>query len=157
MALTEQEKKTMKAYNIGYTLSIYEPKLLDNIIRNNPDNEFVRAMQTGRDHHEFHAGIPRKDHTRDFKNGYYNGRTLAEFSPEVMDRMLKSDGVSKDFKNGLTAAKTEFSIKEIKAKAAQEKTQQNADAPAPEWLQKKQEANKNQAPAKRKAKDIDRD
>jgi hypothetical protein len=57
MALTDDDKKLARAYNVGYLLSTYEPRLLDKIVKDNPKNEFVKAMQVGRDHREFHANI----------------------------------------------------------------------------------------------------
>lgn len=120
MILTEDEKKIAKAYNIGYILSVHEPRLLDQIIRRNPNNDFVKSMRIGRDHREFYANIPRKDYSPDFKNGFYNGRSLAEHNPELVERLLKSKGVSKDYKRGIESAKKEFAIRSIQQKMNQE-------------------------------------
>jgi hypothetical protein len=120
MAVTDEEKRLARAYNIGYTLSSYEPRLLDKMIKSNPNNEFVKAMQVGRDHHQFHAGIPRKDLNREFKNGYYNGRTLAEHDPEMINRLKGTKGINKNYKNGLEAAQKEYAIRSIQQKINEE-------------------------------------
>jgi hypothetical protein len=127
MRLTNEEKKLARAYNIGYTLSTYEPRLLDKFIKSNPNNEFVKAMQVGRDHQEFHAGIPRKDYNREFKNGFYNGRTLAEHDPAMIDRLVETKGLNQDYKKGLESARKEYSIRSI-----QQKVNEEPKAPAKE-------------------------
>ncbi len=116
MALTDDEKKMTRGYNIGYMLSTYEPRILAEVIRRNRENEFVKAMQVGRDHQEFHANIPRNDYTREFKNGFYNGRTLAEHSPELIDRLMTTKGLAKDYKRGLESAQKEHTVRAIQKK-----------------------------------------
>ncbi|MXV16905.1 hypothetical protein [Hufsiella ginkgonis] len=158
MALTEEEKKIARAYNIGYTLSNYEPRLLNKIIKDNPKNDFVRAMQVGRDHQEFHANIPRKDYTREFKNGFYNGRTLAEHDPSMINRLVMTKYLNKDYKKGLEAAQTEYAIKSIQEKMKEGSKSTDKDFSTPKWLERKSES-KEVAPAqkdKSKGKDIDR-
>lgn len=120
MALSEEEKKIAKAYNIGYLMSTYEPRLLADIIRRNPTNEFVKSMQIGRDHQEFSANIPRKDYSPAFKNGFYNGRTLAEHNPQLINKIMNSKGINKDYKKGLESARKEYAIKGIQQKINQE-------------------------------------
>jgi hypothetical protein len=113
MSLTVDEKRTARAYNIGYLMSVYEPQLLENIIKRNPNNEFIKAMQLGRDYNEFHTNVPRKDYNREFKNGFYNGRALVENSPEIIERLITTKGLNKDYKKGLESAKKEFTIQSI--------------------------------------------
>lgn len=114
MPLSEEEKRMVRAYNIGYELSTYEPKMLEKIIKANKNNEFVKMMRIGRDHREFHANIPRKDYTPEFKNGFYNGRTLAENNPKLLDRLETAKGVTKDYRAGMAAAKQEYALMQIK-------------------------------------------
>jgi hypothetical protein len=77
-------------------------------------------MAIGRDHHEFHANIPRKDYSREFKNGFYNGRTLAEHNPELITQLISDKGGNKDYKKGLESARKEYQIKGIHQKMSHE-------------------------------------
>lgn len=121
---TDQEKKIARAYNIGYALSVHEPKLLEKIIRQNPGNEFVKAMAVAKDHHEYAAGIPRKDHTREFKNGFRNARTLAEHDPELIKKLIASKDTNKEYKAGLEAGQREYAIRETMKRMQREREQQ---------------------------------
>ena len=121
MAITQEEKEIARAYNVGYVLSTYEPRLLEQIIKNNKDNEFVRTMTIAKDHHEFNIGLPRKDFTTDYKNGFFNARTLAEHEPELLDKMIASKDLDKDFVNGLKAGKKEYKVRETMARMKQER------------------------------------
>jgi hypothetical protein len=93
---------------------------MDQIIKNNPKNEFVKAMQTGRDHHHFNVNIPRKDYSQEFKNGFFNGRTLAEHDPKMIDNLLSGKGLHKDYKKGIEAAKKEHEILSIQERLKKE-------------------------------------
>ena len=119
MALTDEEKKLARAYNVGYLMSTYEPRLLETIIKQNPKNEFVKGMQVGRDHREFNANIPGK-YSREFKNGFFNGRTLAEHQPGMIERLTKSKGLNKDYKAGLESARKEYEVLSIQKKMNKE-------------------------------------
>lgn len=110
MILTEAERRMFKAYNIGYLLSQHEPALIDKIIKGNPKSDFVKMMAVGRDHHHFNANIPRKDHSPQFRNGFHNGRTLAEHQPGMIERLIDGKGFHKDYKRGLEAAQKEYEI-----------------------------------------------
>ncbi|TFF37271.1 hypothetical protein [Mucilaginibacter psychrotolerans] len=120
MALTEEEKRMVKGYNAGYMLSIYEPRLIEQIIRNNPNNDFVLAMRVGRDYHHFNVNMPRKDQSKEFRNGFFNGRTLAQHSPQMIDNLLTGKGLHKDYKKGLEAARKENQVMSIQEKMKQE-------------------------------------
>lgn len=114
MALTEYEKRLARAYNIGTLLSMYEPRLLESIIRHNPGNEFVQLMQIGKDHREFNLNIPRKDYTSRFKNGVFNGRMLAQSDPKALEKVIKAKGVGQEYRKGLQYALQEHSMGDIK-------------------------------------------
>jgi len=120
MAVSEEEKRLARAYNMGYLINTYEPRLMQEIIKHNPKNEFVKAMQVGRDQQEFDVGIPRKDQSLQFKNGYSNGRTLAEHKPETLQRILQSKGLNKDYVRGLSSALQEYKIRDIQKRMNQE-------------------------------------
>lgn len=124
MAISEEEKRIIRAYNTGYTLSAYEPKLLEQIIKNNKNNEFVKVMDTARQHQEFHRGIPKKEFTRDYKNGYYNSQTLSQHEPELLDRMIASKNMGKDYTEGMKAGKQEYKIRQSMEGMKQEREQQ---------------------------------
>ncbi|MFD1258118.1 hypothetical protein ACFQ3S_15020 [Mucilaginibacter terrae] len=124
MAISEEEKRIARAYNAGYVLSAYEPKLLEQIIRNNKNNEFVKVMDTAREHQEFHRGIPKKEFTQAYKNGYRNAQALCQHEPELLERMLNSQGMGKDYTDGLNAGKKEYKIRQSMSRMKQERDQQ---------------------------------
>lgn len=124
MAISEEEKRIARAYNVGYVLSAYEPKLLEQIIKNNKNNEFVKIMDTAREHQEFHRGIPKKEFTQDYKNGYYNAHSLSQHEPELLDRMISSKSMGKDYTEGLTAGKKEYKIRQSMTRMRDEREQQ---------------------------------
>lgn len=121
---TDEEKRLIRAYNIGYQLSAHEPRLLEQIIRNNKDNEFVKIMDVARDHQEFERGIPRKDFTREYKNGFKNARALSEHEPQLLDKMIATKNLNQDFVRGLEAGKKEYKIKETMNRMKKEREQQ---------------------------------
>ncbi|TFF36169.1 hypothetical protein [Mucilaginibacter psychrotolerans] len=109
MATTE-EKRIARAYNIGYALSTHEPRLLDQLINQNKNNDFVKIMSMARDHHEFDRGIPRKDYTPQFKNGFHNAKALIENNPQFFEQLIAAKNTDKDLKKGLEAGKKEYEI-----------------------------------------------
>lgn len=125
---TEEEKRMMKAYNVGWVLSQYEPKMLEKIIASNKNNEFVKTMAIAKDHHEYSVNIPRKDFNRQYKNGYQNARALAQHEPELLERLITSNDKDSDFRKGLEAGKKEYKIREtmkrIQAEREQQQTQE---------------------------------
>jgi len=123
MATTEEEKNIARAYNVGAILSTYEPKLLEQIIKNNKNNEFVKTMAIAKDHHEFNVGIPKKEFTQEFKNGVKNARTLSEHEPDLLDKMIASNETNKDFKKGLEAGKKEYKIRQTMQRMKTEREQ----------------------------------
>lgn len=120
MAVTEEERRIAKLYSLGYTLSAYAPRIMESIIKHNPKNEYAKIMQIGRDHYQFNANIPRKDYSREFKNGFHNGRSVVEHSPGLFDNLMRSKSLSKDYKKGLEAAKTEWEVANIQQRIKQE-------------------------------------
>lgn len=123
---TEEEKRIARDYNIGYTLSQYEPKLLEKIIAGNKTNEFVKTMAIAKDHHEFNVGIPKKEFNRQYKNGYQNARALAQNEPDLLDRLIASNDKNGDFRKGLEAGKKEYQIRDTmqRMKAERDQAQQ---------------------------------
>ncbi|OOQ62186.1 hypothetical protein [Mucilaginibacter pedocola] len=129
MAASEEEKRIARAYNVGTILSIYEPKLLEQIIRNNKNNAFVRTMAIAKDHNEFSQGIPRKDFNTEYKNGFNNAHALSKQDPKLLDKMLSSKELHNDFKRGLADGKHEYKIRESmnRMKEEREAKQRNID------------------------------
>jgi hypothetical protein len=119
--MATEEERIIRAYNIGYQLSAHEPKLLDQIIKNNKNNEFVKTMMVAKDHQEFNRGIPKKEFTREYKNGVHNARTLSEHEPELLDKIIASKETNKDFKKGLEAGKKEYKIRQTMQRMKQER------------------------------------
>ena len=117
---TEEEKQIARAYNIGYALSAYEPRLLDQFIRQNKDNGFVKAMAVARDHQEFNRGIPRKDFTKEYKNGFHNAKTLIENNPNFFDQLINAKDTNSDLKRGLKAGRNEYEILKTVAKVREQ-------------------------------------
>jgi hypothetical protein len=124
---TEEEKKIARAYNIGAILSTYEPKLLEQIIKHNKSNEFVKTMEVARDHQEFERGIPRKDFTREYKNGFNNARALSQHDPQLLNKLINSKDQNRDFVSGLEAGKKEYKIKQTMQRLKQEREQKQRD------------------------------
>jgi len=120
MAVSEEEKRIAKLYSLGYTLSAYAPRAMESLIKHNPDNEQVKIMKIGRDHHQFNANIPRKEYSTEYRNGFFNGRTVIEHTPGLYDSLMRSKSHSKDYKKGLEAAKTEWEILSIQTKMREE-------------------------------------
>src|SRR5258708_7118885 len=124
---TEEEKREIRAYNIGYTLSAYEPKLLEQIIKSNKNSEFVKTMAVAKEQQEFDRGIPRKDFTREYKNGFHNARALSEHNPQLLDKMINSKDHNKDFVKGLEAGKKEYKVRQTMQRLKQERDQKQRD------------------------------
>ena len=127
MMASEEETRLIRAYNAGYILSTYEPELLESIIRNNGNNDFVKTMAVAKEHHEFDVGIPKNENNRNYKNGFHNARAIGEQNPELLDAMLGNKDLDKDFRNGLAAGKKEIKVRQTMQRIKQEREQQNRD------------------------------
>lgn len=117
---SEEEQRIARAYNAGHTLALYEPKLLEAIIKSNRNNEFVKIMSAAKDHQEFYQNIPRKDFTREYKNGFRNARALVENDPKLLDQLLSTEKLPEDYLKGLEAGKAEFQLKQVRDKVKNE-------------------------------------
>ncbi|HVW96118.1 MAG TPA: hypothetical protein VHA56_09140 [Mucilaginibacter sp.] len=112
--VSEEEQRILRAYNAGHVLAMYEPKILESIIKSNRNNEFVRIMRAAKDHQEFYQNIPRKDFTREYKNGFSNARAIIENDPKLLDQLLSTKKLHKDYLRGLEAGKAEYHLKKIR-------------------------------------------
>lgn len=121
----DEEAKIIRAYNSGYTLSTYEPKLLDQIIKQNENNEFVKVMKNAREQQEFETAIPKKDLSPEYKNGFRSAPSLSEQEPKVFDQLVNSNETDKDFKQGLSAGRKEHKIRQTMERIKQEREQQD--------------------------------
>src|ERR1700733_6288521 len=109
---TDKDKKIAHAYNVGYMLSMYEPRLLQQIVNKNKKNDFVRVMSLAKEHHEYLSGIPKKEFTIEYRNGFENARSLYEHNRELLDKLIASKDTNKYFKKGLIAGKKELEVRE---------------------------------------------
>jgi len=120
MAINEDEKRIARAYNIGYLLAKYEPELLSQLAKNNKRNEFVKVMSTARDHYDFNNNEKRKDFTPEYKNGFYNAKSLIENNPKLLDRLIATKGFNKDYLGGMEAGKKEYELRKATEKVKNE-------------------------------------
>lgn len=117
----EEEARLIRAYNSGYTLSTFEPKLLEQIIKQNHNNEFVKVMKSARDQQEFETAMPKKDFSQEYKNGFRSAQSLSEQEPNLFDQLVNSNEIDKDFKQGLSAGKKEHKIRQTMGRIKQER------------------------------------
>jgi hypothetical protein len=120
----DEEAILIKAYNSGYTLSTYEPSLLEQIIRQNQNNEFVKVMKSAREQQEFETALPKKDFSQEYKNGFRSAPSLTEQEPKTFDQLVNSKEVPNDFKQGLVAGKKEHKIRQTMERIKEEREQQ---------------------------------
>lgn len=124
---TEEEKKIARAYNVGFTLSMYDPKLLEQIIKRNPKNDFVKIMEVAKNHHEVQVNIPKKELSREYKNGYFNAQSLSANNPELLDKMINTNTSNKDFARGLKDGKKEYQVRQTMKRIQHEREGKQRD------------------------------
>lgn len=117
---SEEEKRIARAYNAGHVLAMYEPKLLEKIVKSNKENEFVKIMGAAKDHQEFYQNIPRNDFTREYKNGFSNAKALIENDPRLLDQLLSTKKLPNDYLKGLEAGKMQHHFSQVKDKVKNE-------------------------------------
>lgn len=105
MAVSNEAEKIAMLYNMGYKLSKFEPKLLNDFIQSNKKHAAIKVMAIARDNQEFMRGIPRKDFTVGYKNGFNNAKALIDRNPKTLDQLIANKNLPEDFRKGLEAAK----------------------------------------------------
>jgi hypothetical protein len=80
-----------------------------------------------KDHHEFNINLPKKQFTREYKNGFHNARSLSEHDPQLLDKMIASKDLNKDFVKGMEAGKKEYKVRQTMERMKQERELRERD------------------------------
>lgn len=84
-------------------------------------------MAVAKEHHELASGIPKKELNTNYKNGFRNARSLAEYEPELLDKLISSKDLDKDFIKGLAAGKKEYKVWQTMQRMKQERENRAID------------------------------